>query len=86
MPVMIPGRAIGRMSRNDTDSRPKNRKRAIANAAIDPSTRAIAVVTAPTFTESRNADRASGSCQVTVNQWNVQLGIGQLWIVELLNA
>ena len=86
MPVMIPGRAIGRMSRNDTDSRPKNRKRAIANAAIDPSTSAIAVVTAPTFRESVNAERASWLCHVMVNQWNVQPGIGQLWIVELLKA
>ena len=44
MPVMIPGSAIGRISRNDTDSRPKKRKRAIANAAAEPSRIAIAVV------------------------------------------
>ena len=86
MPVMIPGRAIGRISKNDTDSRPKKRKRAIANAAIEPSTIAIAVVTAPTFSESSNAERASSLCQVTENQWSVQPGIGQLWIVELLKA
>src|SRR5260370_577247 len=47
MPVMIPGSAIGSTSRNDTDSRPKKRNRSIANAAIHPSTSAIAVVAAP---------------------------------------
>src|SRR4030095_16327005 len=40
MPVMMPGSAIGRRSRNETASRPKNRKRAIAKAAAEPSTRA----------------------------------------------
>ena len=42
MPVMIPGSAIGRTSRNETASRPKKRKRATANAATEPSTSAIA--------------------------------------------
>ena len=36
MPVMIPGSAIGSTSRNETDSRPKKRKRAIANGGHRP--------------------------------------------------
>ena len=78
MPVMIPGRAIGSSSRNDTDSRPKNRKRWMANAAIEPSTIATPVATSPTLTESHKAERASGLCQATENQCVVQPGIGQL--------
>ncbi len=84
MPVMIPGRAIGSTSKNDTDSRPKKRNRSIANAAIEPSTSAIAVVAAPTFSERKNDERASGLCQATRNQCSVQPGIGQLWMFELL--
>src|SRR5579864_2279540 len=79
MPVMIPGSASGRIRRNDTDSRPKKRKRAIATAAIEPSTHANAVVIAPTFSDRTSAERASWLCQVTRNQWNVQPGMGQLW-------
>ena len=86
MPVMIPGSAIGRIRRNDTDSRPKKRKRWIANAAIEPSKSAIPVVAAPTFIDSSNDCRAWSLCHVTLNQWNVQPGIGQLWMFELLKA
>src|SRR5579864_4052713 len=86
MPVMIPGSASGRIRRNDTDSRPKKRKRAIANAAIEPSTQANPVVIAPTLSDSSSAERASWSCHVTLNQWNVQPGIGQLSMFELLKA
>ena len=63
MPVMIPGSAIGRTSRNDTDSRPKKRKRAIANAAIDPSTSAIDVASSAAQTDSQTALRMSGEFQ-----------------------
>src|SRR5436190_19155317 len=86
MPVMIPGSAIGSSRRNDTDSRPKNRKRWIANAAIEPSTSATAVAISPTFTESQNDERTSESCHATENQCVVQPEIGQLWMCDSLNA
>ena len=41
MPVTTPGSAIGRMISSETVSRPKNRKRCSARAAIVPSTSAI---------------------------------------------
>ena len=54
-PVTMPGRAIGRMTRNETVSRPKKRWRATAIEASVPSTSAIAVATAPTLSEVTNA-------------------------------
>src|SRR3954469_6138912 len=51
-----------------------------------PNTSATTDVTAPTFTDSSNALRTSASCQATLNQWVVQLVIGQPWIVEPLKA
>src|SRR6188472_1149544 len=57
--VTITGRAIGRTSKNETASRPKKRKRATAQAAIDPSTRAIPVAIKPTRTESQSEVRTS---------------------------
>src|SRR5690242_740264 len=85
MPVMIPGSAIGRTSRNETDSRPKNRKRAIANAAAEPSTIAVPVASSAHRTESQIAFLTSCECQATLNQCVVKPGIGQLWIFERLN-
>src|SRR5919201_4781039 len=72
MPVMIPGSAIGRSSRNETDSRPKKRKRWIANDAAEPSTRAIAVAARPTLTDSQSDERTSWSFQAVRNQWRGQ--------------
>src|SRR5919201_3993185 len=86
IPVMIPGSAIGRSSRNETDSRPKKRKRWIAKAAIEPSTSAIPEARRPTSTESRSDERTSGLCQATENQCVVQPGMGQLWMFDLLKA
>src|ERR1041385_4796603 len=86
MPVMIPGRAIGRMKRNDTDSRPKKLKRWIANDAIVPRTSAMPLASSATFTDSTNASRRSWSCHAVRNQWSDQPGIGQLWMFERLNA
>ena len=71
MPVMIPGSAIGSTSRNDTDSRPKKRKRAMASAAAEPSTSAAPVASSPALTESQIASRTSWVCQATRNQWVV---------------
>src|SRR5690348_5639176 len=86
MPVMIPGSAIGRTSRKEIASRPKNRKRWTANAAIDPSTTAIAVESSPARTDSHSAWRISASCQVEENHFVDRPCRGQLWMFEGLNA
>jgi hypothetical protein len=83
---MIPGSAIGRTSSSETDSRPKKRKRWMANAAIEPNTSAIAVASSATSTDSHNEWRRSPSCHASRNQRSVQPGIGQLWMFELLKA
>ena len=86
MPVMIPGSASGSSSRNEIDSRPKKRKRWIANEAAVPSTSATAVATRPTLTDSQSELRASGSFQAAWNQCSVQDLIGQVWRTEPLKA
>ena len=68
MPVMMPGSAIGRTNRNETESRPKNRKRAIAKAAADPSRRAAPVATSATRTESHTALRTSCASQANTTK------------------
>ena len=68
---MIPGSASGSRSRNETDSRPKKRKRWIAKAAAEPSTSAIPVANSPTRADSQSAERTSPSCQASRNQWKV---------------
>ena len=87
MPVMIPGSAIGSTSRNETVSRPKKRKRAIANAAAEPSTSAVPVARSAARTESQIAvAHLLSQCHATLNQCVVKPGIGQLWTFDLLNA
>src|ERR1700730_11790844 len=86
IPVMIPGRARGRMKRRLIESRPKNAERWIAKAAHDPRISATAVAASPAWTDRSSADRTSGSSHVEVNQLVVSTGIGQLWIFEVLNA
>ena len=51
MPVTIPGRAIGRITRNEIVSRPKKRWRATAIEASVPRIRASAVARSPVLTE-----------------------------------
>src|SRR2546421_10930043 len=67
MPVMIPGRAIGRTSSQEIASLPKKRKRETPKAAADPSSTAALVATSAALTESHSAARMSGSCQVCEN-------------------
>src|SRR4030088_2433197 len=86
IPVMIPGSAIGSTSTSDTASRPKKRKRSTANAAIVPSTIAIAVASSPARTDSHSAWRTSVLFQVEENQRVDRPGSGQLWMFEELNA
>jgi hypothetical protein len=51
IPVTMPGSVIGSTTRKLTTFLPKNANRCTANAAIVPSTRAIAVAPRPTTTE-----------------------------------
>src|SRR2546423_2611037 len=85
-PVMMPGSASGSTSRNEMASRPKNLNLCSAYATAEPSSRASAVATSPTRTDSRNALRTSESCHATENQCSVKPEIGQLSMFEELNA
>ncbi len=60
IPVTTPGSAIGSTISRDTVSRPKNRKRWRASAAMVPSTSATAVAISATSTETTIALRAPG--------------------------
>ena len=53
---------------------------------MPPSTSASAVAVRPTCTESHSAERTWESSQATANQCVVTPGIGQLWMLDLLNA
>ena len=83
---MTPGSASGSTKRNEIASRPKNRKRETAAAAIVPSTSATPVATDAAFKDRRSASRASWSCQATRNQRSVKPEIGQLWMFDGLKA
>src|SRR5262245_14720709 len=86
IPVMIPGRAIGRTNTNETALCPKNLCRESAKAARDPRTSATAVAVSPALTESQSAPWTSSSCHAAENHFVVNPGIGQLWMFEELNA
>src|SRR3954452_13794061 len=85
IPVMIPGSASGRTSRNDTASRPKKRKRCTANAAIVPSASAIAVAISPARTDSHSASRISEFENVDENHFVDSPSSGQLCTFDGLN-
>src|SRR3954454_14703469 len=63
MPVTMPGSAIGRRTRNDTVSRPKNREREAGHAAIVPSNSATAVAPRPALMLLSSASLAPAACQ-----------------------
>ena len=86
MPVTMPGRASGRMTRNEIVSRPKNLWRETAKAARVPRTRAIAVAPSPAFTEMPMASRTPGLWKALSNQSSVTPSIGHVWILRELNA
>src|SRR5580765_4156732 len=85
-PVMMPGSASGRTNRRLTTSRPKNWVRCTANAAQEPSTRAMAVAPSAACTESHSDDRTLSSFHVDGNHLVVSPGMGQLWMIDVLNA
>src|SRR5437867_2275991 len=77
MPVMMPGRAIGRMKRSDSESLPKKRARESAAAASVPNISASSVAMSATFRESSNGGQMSGrSNHAVLNQWRVYPGGG----------
>src|SRR5919198_907981 len=86
MPVITPGKAMGRTSRNETASRPKKRNRVTALAAAVPSTSATAVASPAAFSERTRASRASWFSQAAVNHFVLNPAIGQLWMLDELNA
>ena len=69
--VTMPGRAIGRTSRNDTELRPKKLNRCTANAAALPSRRATSVATEATAREFESASRTSGERHAIPNHFSV---------------
>jgi hypothetical protein len=85
-PVTIPGRAIGRMTRKETVSRPKKRWRATAIEARVPSSRAIAVAATPALIEVRNASLAASFSKALENQSRVKPGGGHSRILLELKA
>ena len=85
-PVTIPGSAIGKMTMNETVSRPKNRCRATASDASVPRTSASAVAISPTFTEVTTAVPAPVPLKAWPNQWVVSPGGGHSRMFDALNA
>ena len=77
MPVITPGRAIGRTRRKLIDSRPKNEWRCTAIAASVPSTSAIATAPRAASIEFRNATGIAGFESASPNQRRVNPGGGQ---------
>src|SRR3990172_4260279 len=76
IPVMMPGRAIGKTMKSERVSRPKNFDLHTAPAARVPRTKAITVATAATPSDSDSASRTSGLRAATPNHWVVSPGGG----------
>src|SRR5207244_12005370 len=86
IPVTTPGSAIGRTSRKVIASRPKKRKRLTAVAAAVPSMSAIVVAIPAAFSDRTRALRASSLCHAAWNHFVLKPAIGQLWMLDELNA
>src|SRR5712691_8383982 len=86
IPVTTPGSAIGSTSRNVIASRPKKRKRLTAVAAAVPSTSEITVAMPAALSDKTSALRASSLCQAAWNHLVLNPAIGQLWMLDELNA
>src|SRR5690606_31184232 len=76
IPVMMPGRAMGRINSSEMASRPKKRERHTAAAASVPSTMAVNVETVATWSESHSASRMSWRCMAIANHFVVSPGGG----------
>ncbi|MNN75467.1 hypothetical protein D3C81_1917730 [compost metagenome] len=71
IPVMMPGRAIGRISISEMPSLPKKLRRYSAAEARVPSTRAINVARQATCSDSLMDSSTSGRAKATANQLRV---------------
>src|SRR5665213_22093 len=71
-PVMMPGRASGKINSSEIESRPKNRALCTPKAATEPRTSESAVATTAALIERTNAERTCGSFQATEYQCVVQ--------------
>ena len=72
MPVMMPGRAIGRISISEMLSLPKKLRRYSAAEASVPSTKAIRVARQATCNDSLIASSTSGRAKATANHFSVK--------------
>ena len=86
MPVTMPGSVIGSTTRKLTTSRPKNRYRCTANAAMVPSTNAIAVAPRPTTTELASDFHIPSLCHAVTHHCVVNPVGGKANVREELNA
>ena len=86
IPVMIPGRAMGRTRANAIVSRPKKRKRWTANDASEPRTIASRVAWRATVIDRAKASRTPSLAYASPNQRRLYSLIGQIWIRWALNA
>src|SRR5262245_57627453 len=77
MPVMMPGSAMGRMTKSEMASRPKNLLPETAAAQSVPRTSATSVEMVATCTDNVSACQTSGRLKVTSNQRSVRPGGGQ---------
>ncbi len=85
IPVTMPGRAIGRMTRKETVSRPKKRKRWTANESSDPRTRATSVAPIAAWSEASRAERTPSSLKATTYQSMVRPSGGHFGTNPALN-
>src|SRR6478735_9157631 len=83
MPVMIPGSAIGRMTRRFTALRPKNSNRCRASERSVPSTREMAVATTATCTLVSTAAIAPWLWNALTHHSSVKPGGGQVRDVDV---
>lgn len=78
MPVMIPGRAMGRISISEIPCLPKNSRRYNAAEARVPRTMAIRVAMAAICNDSLMASSTSGRAKATLNHFRVKPWGGKL--------
>jgi len=76
IPVIMPGSAIGKITKSEMVSRPKNLDLETAAAQSVPRTSAITVEIDATLTDNPNASQTSDLPQVTANHFKVSPGGG----------
>src|SRR4051812_27158391 len=80
MPVTMPGNAIGSANRTVSESLPKKRARASANAASVPSSTASIVAHAATRTDNHMAGQMSERANAAPNHLSVSPGGGNWYV------